>query len=166
MISSNASLLALVVPAIQTMESSSERSQTMERSKKSLAVMTIVLFFAGTAGVLAQGQGQSRKQSQHAIHDANGDGICDDCGQLVGSGQANAQGKQAKKGKHWGPADGSGNQGSGPQDGTPATVRSPVSGPARRTAPARIRTAGRDAARGKAQVVEAAGPNPVTSDPP
>lgn len=90
----------------------------MERSKKSLAVMTIVLFLAGTAGVIAQGQGQSRKQSHHAIRDANGDGICDDCGQLVGSGQANAQGKQAKKGKHWGPADGSGNQGSGPQDGT------------------------------------------------
>jgi len=90
----------------------------MERSKTLLAVMTIAFFLAGAAGVLAQGQGQSRKQSQHAIHDANGDGICDDCGQVIGSGQANAQGKQAKKGKHWGPADGSGNKGSGPQDGT------------------------------------------------
>jgi hypothetical protein len=90
----------------------------MERSKTLLAVMTIAFFLAGAAGVLAQGQGQSRKQSQHAIHDANGDGICDDCGQLVGSGQANAQGKQAKNGKHRGPADGSGNKGGGPQDGT------------------------------------------------
>ena len=90
----------------------------MERSRKLLAVMTISIFLAGPASVLAQGQGQSKKQSQHTIHDANGDGICDDCGLPVGSDQANAQGKQAKKGKHWGPGDGSGNQGSGPKDGT------------------------------------------------
>ena len=90
----------------------------MERSKKLLATMTVAMFLAGTTGMVAQGQGQSRNQSQHTIHDANGDGICDNCGQAAGSGQANVQGKQAKKGKHWGPADGSGNQGSGPQDGT------------------------------------------------
>ena len=90
----------------------------MERSKKLLATMTVAMFLAGTTGMVAQGQGQSRNQSQHTIHDANGDGICDNCGQAAGSGQANVQGKQAKKGKHWGPADGSGNQGSGPKDGT------------------------------------------------
>lgn len=55
---------------------------------------------------------------QHALHDANGDGICDVCGNPVGSGRANAQGKAAKNGKHWGPGDGTGNQGVGPRDGT------------------------------------------------
>jgi len=90
----------------------------MKAFNKSLAVIAITVLLAGVSGVLAQGQGQSRKQSQHAIRDANGDGICDNCGQPVGSGQANAQGKQAKKGKHWGPGDGSGNQGNGPKDGT------------------------------------------------
>jgi hypothetical protein len=55
---------------------------------------------------------------QHALHDANGDGICDLCGNPVGSGRANAQGKAASKGKHWGPGDCTGNQGAGPRDGT------------------------------------------------
>jgi hypothetical protein len=90
----------------------------MEVFKKKIAVMAIAVLLAGITGVFAQGNLQSRKQSQHAIHDANSDGICDVCGQPVGSGQADAQGKQAKKGKHWGPGDGSGNQGSGPKDGT------------------------------------------------
>jgi len=90
----------------------------MERSRKLVAVMTIAIVIAGSVGVLAQGPGQQQKQSQHTIHDANGDGVCDDCGLPVGSGQSNAQGKQSKKGKHWGPGDGSGNQGSGPKDGT------------------------------------------------
>jgi hypothetical protein len=90
----------------------------MESLKKQLAAMTIAVLLAGAASVFAQEQVQSRKQTQHAIHDANSDGICDVCGQPVGSGQANAQGKQAKKGKHWGPGDGTGNQGNGPQDGT------------------------------------------------
>jgi hypothetical protein len=90
----------------------------MKAFNKSLAVITIAILIAGVSGVLAQTQERPRQQSQHAIHDASGDGICDVCGQPVGSGQANAQGKQAKKGKHWGPGDGSGNQSSGPEDGT------------------------------------------------
>jgi hypothetical protein len=55
---------------------------------------------------------------QHALHDANSDGICDLCGNPVGSGRSNAQGQVARKGKHWGPGDGTGNQGVGPRDGT------------------------------------------------
>lgn len=65
-----------------------------------------------------QNQIKQQRQAQHTIRDQNGDGICDVCGQPVGSGQQNAQGKKAKKGKHWGPGDGTGNQGVGPQDGT------------------------------------------------
>ncbi len=90
----------------------------MRAFNKYLVVVAISLMLVGAVGVLAQQQVQSRKQVQHTIRDANGDGLCDVCGQPVGSGQANAQGKQAKKGKHWGPGDGSGNQGNGPKDGT------------------------------------------------
>ena len=73
----------------------------------------------------SQTQSQTKQQTtnqarvrQHALQDANGDGICDHCGNPVGSGRANAQGKPAKNGKHWGPGDGTGNQGMGPRDGT------------------------------------------------
>ena len=90
----------------------------MKAYSKFLAVITVTVMLLGASGVLAQQQVKSRKQLQHTINDANSDGICDVCGQPVGSGQANAQGKQAKKGKHWGPGDGSGNQGNGPKDGT------------------------------------------------
>ena len=90
----------------------------MKVSRNLLAVTVMVFFLAGAPIMFAQGQGQMKKQSQHSINDANSDGICDVCGQPVGSGQANAQGKQSKKGKHWGPGDGTGNQGNGPQDGT------------------------------------------------
>jgi hypothetical protein len=90
----------------------------MKAYNKFLAVITITIMLLGATTVLAQQQAQSRKELQHTINDANSDGTCDVCGQPVGSGQANAQGKQAKKGKHWGPGDGSGNQGNGPKDGT------------------------------------------------
>jgi hypothetical protein len=90
----------------------------MKILKKSLVVITITILVAGMAGAVAQERVQSRNQSQHAIRDSNGDGICDTCGQPVGSSKANAQGQQAKEGKHWGPGDGTGNQGNGPKDGT------------------------------------------------
>jgi hypothetical protein len=90
----------------------------MKRSKQLVALIAISIFIAGAATTFGQGQTQQRKQSQHTIRDANGDGTCDICGQRVGSGQMNAQGKKATQGKHWGPADGTGNQGSGPKDGT------------------------------------------------
>ena len=90
----------------------------MKAYNKFLVVITIAVMLLGASGVLAQQQVQSRKQLQHTVNDANSDGTCDVCGQPVGSGQANSQGKEAKKGKHWGPGDGSGNQGNGPKDGT------------------------------------------------
>jgi hypothetical protein len=90
----------------------------MKQGKAILAVTAMLTFLAGAALAVTQGKAQAAKQSQHTIHDSNGDGICDICGQPVGSGLSNGQGQQAKKGKHWGPGDGTGNQGSRPQDGT------------------------------------------------
>jgi hypothetical protein len=90
----------------------------MKQFRNLFAVTTIGITLMGASIWAAQGQGKVQKQSQHRVHDVNMDGICDDCGQPVGSGLNSAQGKQANKGKHWGPADGLGNQGSGPKDGT------------------------------------------------
>ena len=86
-----------------------------------LIVGLAVFLWTTDAGSQTQSQQQTTNQArlrQHALQDANGDGICDHCGNPVGSGKANAQGKAAKNGKHWGPGDGTGNQGVGPRDGT------------------------------------------------
>ncbi len=66
----------------------------------------------------ARQQIQTKQQAQHTIHDKDGDGICDVCKQPIGSNRENAQGAKAKKGMHWGPGDGTGNQDAGPRDGT------------------------------------------------
>jgi len=86
--------------------------------RKLLVLVSIATLLVASSSVLAEGNRQPERQSQHSIHDANGDGLCDVCGQAVGSGQVNAQGQKAKKGKHFGSGDGTGNQGNGPQDGT------------------------------------------------
>jgi hypothetical protein len=90
----------------------------MKISNKGLAVITIAVLLVGVSTLFAQTQERPRQQFQHSLHDANGDGICDICEQPVGSGLANAQGNQAKKGSHWEPGDGFGNQGSGLKDGS------------------------------------------------
>ena len=99
--------------------------------RKALITIVGLAVFLWTTEAWPQTQSQNQKQTQaqqqttdqtrlrqHALQDANGDGICDHCGNPVGSGRANAQGKAAKNGKHWGPGDGTGNQGMGPRDGT------------------------------------------------
>ena len=99
--------------------------------RKALIMIVGLAVFLWTTDAWPQTQSQNQKQTQaqqqttdqtrlrqHALQDANGDGICDHCGNPVGSGRANAQGKAAKNGKHWGPGDGTGNQGAGPRDGT------------------------------------------------
>jgi len=90
----------------------------MNGLSKFFVVMAIGVMIVGASVVMGQDQVQSTNQRQHRINDANGDGICDVCGQPAGSCQTNMQGRQAKKGKHWGPGDGTGNQGNGPMDGT------------------------------------------------
>jgi len=83
-----------------------------------MVVTTVPLWGQAANPSAVQVQNQNQKQKQHTIQDKNGDGVCDVCGQATGSGQQNSQGKKAKKGKHWGPGDGTGNQQVGPQDGT------------------------------------------------
>ncbi|RPJ61245.1 MAG: hypothetical protein EHM23_07670 [Acidobacteria bacterium] len=87
----------------------------MKRSIQVLALFSVVIL--GSTVLWAQpGFGSpvqvSGTQVQQCPNDANGDGLCDDCGQPVGT-HCN-QGK----GKGKGPGDGSGNQGQGPKDGS------------------------------------------------
>jgi RNA polymerase-binding transcription factor DksA len=103
---------------------SQNREQTREEATKQTQVQTESQTQKQTSQETAtqtRPQQQTTNQArlrQHALHDVNGDGICDLCGNPVGSGNTNAQGQAAKKGKHWGPGDGTGNQSVGPRDGT------------------------------------------------
>lgn len=89
----------------------------MKRNIQILALISFVIL--GLTALWAQsGPGSSGSQVnsttvQQCPNDANGDGLCDICGQPVGSHR-----NQGKGGRGNGPGDGSGNQGQGPKDGT------------------------------------------------
>jgi len=89
----------------------------MNKLKTASTVLALVILAGTSIQAPAQGKAPQGRAAQHSIHDANGDGICDACGQPVGSGQVDGKGQKSKKGKHFGPGDGTGNMGSGPQDG-------------------------------------------------
>jgi len=81
--------------------------------------MLALLVLLGASGVAkAQKKVTAHKQSQHKILDRDRDGICDICNQHAGSGLKNTQGKKAKAGYHYGPGNGTGNQGTTPKDGS------------------------------------------------
>ena len=91
----------------------------MKTARVLLTCLMMTLLVMGGMSAFAQSpQRQGNGQSLHTIQDRNADGICDVCGQPVGSGRSNAQGQRAVTGKHFGPGDGTGNQGAGPGDGT------------------------------------------------
>jgi hypothetical protein len=76
--------------------------------KKVQSLISIVILMAASSSALAQSGPQSPKQSQHAVRDANRDGLCDECGRAVGSGRTNATGHSGVR--------------SGPQNGTGAKL--------------------------------------------
>jgi hypothetical protein len=90
----------------------------MKRLNTILVFASFLLLSIGTFSAFAQYSQSQSPPRQHATQDKNGDGICDVCGQPVGSGQSNAQGEKATRGKHFGPGDGTGNSANRPQDGT------------------------------------------------
>jgi hypothetical protein len=91
----------------------------MKRSIQILALLSVV-FLASSAALWAQPRSGihphqvSGTTVQQCPNDANNDGICDSCGQPIGSHRN--QGKGSRRG--YGPGDGTGNQGQGPKDGT------------------------------------------------
>ncbi len=90
----------------------------MKGIKYILALSAAVMLVLGVSNTYSQGKPQVPVQNRQGVIDANGDGICDITGQKIGTGAANAQGQQAKRGKQNGPGDGTGNLGTRPQDGT------------------------------------------------
>jgi hypothetical protein len=88
----------------------------MKRSMQMLALFSIVTL--GSSTVWAQFWPSMSNQangpsSQQVWEDADGDGVCDNCGQTAAANR-----NQSRKGKSYGPGDGSGNQGQGPRDGS------------------------------------------------
>jgi len=90
----------------------------MKAIKHILALSAAALLLFGASGALAQGKPSSPAQKGQGIVDANGDGICDTTGQKIGTGAGTGQGQQVKRGNTNGPGNGTGNQGTGPKDGT------------------------------------------------
>ena len=90
----------------------------MKRLNTILVFTSFLVLSAGTFSAFGQPSQSQSRQGQRATQDKNGDGTCDVSGQPVGSGQSNAQGEKASRGKHFGPGDGSGNSGARPNDGT------------------------------------------------
>ena len=62
-----------------------------------------------------QAKVQAKAQTGPLFVDADGDGICDNLGARLGQGKGRMN---AMHGKHYGPGDGTGNQGIRPMDGT------------------------------------------------
>jgi hypothetical protein len=90
----------------------------MRNSKQIMALSAALLLIFAASSALAQSNSSARIQKRQSIVDANNDGICDITGQKIGSGAGTGQGQQAKRGNQNGPGDCTGNQGSGPKDGT------------------------------------------------
>lgn len=86
----------------------------MQKLKTILVFTAFLLLVSGTFSSFAQNPQTPSRPRQ----DKNGDGTCDVSGLPTGSGQSNAQGQKAQRGKSFGPGDGSGNSGNRPQDGT------------------------------------------------
>jgi hypothetical protein len=96
----------------------------MKQSHKALVWVAFVALLSISIYAFPQGRTSPSTAAQHSIHDGNGDGICDICGQPAGIGRTHAQGTTANNGKHFGPGNGTGNAGSGPRDGTGYGVQS------------------------------------------
>lgn len=90
----------------------------MRNIKHIMALSAALLLIFAVSSALAQSNSSAQIQKRQGVVDANRDGICDITGQKIGSGAGTGQGQQAKRGNQNGPGDGTGNQGSGPKDGT------------------------------------------------
>jgi hypothetical protein len=95
-----------------------ERRKKMRNIRHIMALSAALLLIFAVSSALAQGNSSSQIQKRQGVADANRDGICDLTGQQIGNGAGAGQGQQAKRGNQNGPGDGTGNQGSGPKDGT------------------------------------------------
>ncbi len=90
----------------------------MRNIKHIMALSAALLLIFAVSSALAQVNSSAQIQKRQGVADANRDGICDITGQKIGSGAGTGQGQQARRGNQNGPGDGTGNQGSGPKDGT------------------------------------------------
>jgi hypothetical protein len=95
-----------------------KEKRNMKNIKQIMALSAALLLIFAVSSALAQSDSSAQIQKRQGFVDANGDGICDITGRIIGSGLGTGQGQQARRGNQNGPGDGTGNQGSGPKDGT------------------------------------------------
>ncbi len=83
-----------------------------------LALSVVVLLIVGLSSTATAQEKQAGKGQRGALFvDKDGDGVCDNVGTKAGAANGEKQ-NRARKGKSYGPGDGTGNKGVGPQDGT------------------------------------------------
>jgi hypothetical protein len=90
----------------------------MKSIKQIFTLSAAAVLVFGVASAQSQSGSSTPVQKRAGIVDANGDGICDITGRVIGSGAQAGKAQQAKLGNRKGPGDGTGNQGNGPKDGT------------------------------------------------
>jgi hypothetical protein len=99
-------------------EITGKEKKKMRNIKHIMALSAALPLIFAVSSTLAQSNSTAQIQRRQGIVDANRDGSCDITGQKIGSGAGTGQGQQAKRGNQNGPGDGTGNQGSGPKNGT------------------------------------------------
>ena len=90
----------------------------MKGIKQVLTLSAAAVFALGIANAQSQNGSSTPVQKRTGIVDANGDGICDITGRVIGSGTQAGRAQRAGSGNPKGPGDGTGNQGNGPKNGT------------------------------------------------
>lgn len=90
----------------------------MSTNKRILALAASLVLAGATSILWSQSRPSSVVGDRPAINDSNGDGVCDITGRVIGNGQRAGAGQRTMAGRTWGPGDGTGNQASGPRDGT------------------------------------------------
>jgi len=91
---------------------------TMKNRKHLLTLAAAASLVIGTVSFHVQTSFSAPTQNRAGYMDENGDGICDITGQPIGSGAQAGKSAKNGNGNRKGPGNGTGNQGSGPQDGT------------------------------------------------
>ncbi len=91
------------------LEITARRKMKMNKYGKTVMLFTLVLAIFSAMSVLAQTDTTTPIRARQGVVDANGDGICDVTGKIIGSGAGAGQGQQARKGQLQGPGNGTGN---------------------------------------------------------
>jgi hypothetical protein len=81
----------------------------MKNLRNRVLFSAVVLAMVAATSAPAQVVSSTPIRARQGVVDANGDGICDISGRVIGSGAGIGQGQQARNGQRKGPGNGNGN---------------------------------------------------------